>query len=54
MMANWDCSNTGKPGNGEYTTQKGDTSDIPSCWEKALPGPTRFPHIQAADYSNGG
>ncbi len=54
IIANWDCSNTGKPGNGEYTTQKRDTSDIPSCWEKALPGPTRFPHIQAADYSGGG
>ncbi|MDQ3739663.1 MAG: MCE family protein [Actinomycetota bacterium] len=54
IIANWDCSNTGKPGNGEYTTQKGDTSDIPSCWEKALPGPTRFPHIQKADYSKGG
>jgi phospholipid/cholesterol/gamma-HCH transport system substrate-binding protein len=54
MIANWDCSNTGKPGNGDYTTQKGDTSDMPSCWEKSLPGPTRFPHIQAADYSKGG
>ncbi|HEX8121882.1 MAG TPA: MlaD family protein [Solirubrobacteraceae bacterium] len=54
MIANWDCSNTGKPGNGDYMTQKGDTSDIPSCWEKRLPGPTRFPHIQAADYSKGG
>jgi virulence factor Mce-like protein len=53
IIANWDCSNTGKPGNGEYTTQKGDTSDTPSCWEKALPGPTRFPHITAADYSKG-
>ena len=54
MFANWDCSNTGKPGNGEYTTQKGNTSDMPSCWEKRLPGPTQFPHIQQADYSKGG
>ena len=53
IIANWDCSNTGKPGSGEYTTQKGDTSDTPSCWEKSLPGPTRFPHITAADYSKG-
>ncbi len=54
IIANWDCSNTGKPGNGEHTTEKGDTDDIPSCWEKRLPGPTRFPHIEAADYSKGG
>ncbi len=54
MIANWDCSNTGKPGNGEYTTQKHNTSDTPSCWEKRLPGPTQFPHIQQADYSKGG
>ena len=54
MMANWDCSNTGQPGNGEYQTQKGDTDDMPSCWEKRLPGPTRFPHISKADYSEGG
>ncbi len=54
IVANWDCSNTGKPGNGEYMTQKGDTDDMPSCWEKSLPGPTRFPHIQKADYSKGG
>jgi virulence factor Mce-like protein len=54
IIANWDCSNTGKPGNGEYTTKKMDQSDIPSCWEKRLPGPTRFPHIEKADYSKGG
>ena len=54
MPANWDCSNTGKPGNGEYMTEKGNTDDMPSCWEKALPGPTRFPHIKAADYGKGG
>ena len=54
IIANWDCSNTGEPGNGEYTTEKGDTDDMPSCWEKRLPGPTRFPHIQEADYSKGG
>ncbi|HEV3001426.1 MAG TPA: MlaD family protein [Solirubrobacteraceae bacterium] len=54
IFASWDCSNTGQPGIGEYMTEKGDTSDMPSCWEKRLPGPTRFPHIQAADYSKGG
>jgi phospholipid/cholesterol/gamma-HCH transport system substrate-binding protein len=54
MIANWDCSNTGKPGNGEHMTAKGNTNDVPSCWEKRLPGPTQFPHIQAADYSKGG
>jgi phospholipid/cholesterol/gamma-HCH transport system substrate-binding protein len=54
MIANWDCSNTGKPGNGEHTTAKRNTSDTPSCWEKRLPGPTKFPHVQAADYSKGG
>ncbi len=53
MIANWDCSNTGKPGNGEHTTAKGNTNDTPSCWEKALPGPTRFPHITKADYAKG-
>ncbi len=54
IPASWDCSNTGKPGNGEHMTQKGNTDDMPSCWEKRLPGPTRFPHIEAADYSKGG
>ena len=54
MIANWDCTNTGKGGSGEYTTTKRDSADMPSCWVKALPGPTRFPHIQAADYSKGG
>ncbi len=54
IIANWDCSNTGEAGNGERTTEKGDTDDDPSCWEKRLPGPTRFPHIEAADYSKGG
>ncbi len=53
IIANWDCSNTGQPGNGEYMTSKPNTSDMPSCWEKALPGPTRFPHIEKADYSKG-
>jgi hypothetical protein len=51
MIANWDCSNTGR---GQFTTQKGNTSDLPSCWEKRLPGPTKFPHVQKADYSQGG
>jgi phospholipid/cholesterol/gamma-HCH transport system substrate-binding protein len=54
IIANWDCSNTGQPGNGEYMTKKHDEDDMPSCWEKRLPGPTRFPHIEAADYSKGG
>ncbi|HEV2062650.1 MAG TPA: MlaD family protein [Solirubrobacteraceae bacterium] len=51
MIANWDCSHTGR---GEFTTEKGDTDDDPSCWVKKLPGPTRFPHIHRADYSKGG
>ena len=54
IAANWDCSNTGEPGTGEYQTRKRNTSDMPSCWEKRLPGPTRFPHIEKADYSKGG
>ena len=54
MIANWDCANTGKPGNGEHMTAKPNTTDMPSCWEKRLPGPTQFPHITAADYSKGG
>ncbi|HEX2084106.1 MAG TPA: MlaD family protein [Solirubrobacteraceae bacterium] len=53
IMADWDCSNTRKGGNGEYTTIKNNSSDTPSCWEKRLPGPTRFPHIVKADYSRG-
>jgi virulence factor Mce-like protein len=55
MTADWDCTNTGKPGDGagpgSYTTKPGDTSDLPSCWVKKLPGPTRFPHVDEADYS---
>ncbi len=47
IIANWDCSNTGR---GEFTTQKRDSNDAPSCWVKRLPGPTRFPHIKAAEY----
>src|SRR3712207_8135179 len=39
----WDCENTGR---GQFTTRKGDADDIPSCWIRRLPGPTRFPHIQ--------
>jgi phospholipid/cholesterol/gamma-HCH transport system substrate-binding protein len=54
IIANWDCSNTNEPGNGEYMTRKMNQTDKPSCWEKRLPGPTRFPHIQQADYSKGG
>jgi phospholipid/cholesterol/gamma-HCH transport system substrate-binding protein len=65
IMANWDCSNTGMPGDGQgdgsYTTKPGSkandpegTDDMPSCWEKRLPGPTRFPQIKKADYSKGG
>ena len=56
MFANFDCDNTGKPGNGEYTTQQPNTSDIPSCWVQPAPayppGNTRkFPHVEKADYS---
>jgi virulence factor Mce-like protein len=50
MSASWDCSHYG----GEHQTAKPDTRDKPSCWEKRLPGPTRFPHIGKADYSKGG
>jgi virulence factor Mce-like protein len=48
-MANgsWDCRHAG----GEQTTEKGDTRDAPSCWVGDLPGPSRFPHIERADYS---
>jgi virulence factor Mce-like protein len=50
ILPSWDCKNT-KSG-GEETTDKGGTSDEPSCWVAPnLPGPTRFPHIQKADYS---
>jgi phospholipid/cholesterol/gamma-HCH transport system substrate-binding protein len=48
IFPSWDCSHTGR---GEFTTQKGGTSDDPSCWVQKLPGLTRFPHIQKADYS---
>jgi virulence factor Mce-like protein len=56
MFANFDCDNTGKPGNGEYLTAHPDASDIPSCWVQPAPpfpaGNTRkFPHIERADYS---
>jgi phospholipid/cholesterol/gamma-HCH transport system substrate-binding protein len=54
IAANWDCSNTGEPGNGEYTTKMFNQNDKPSCWEKRLPGPTQFPHVSKADYSKGG
>ena len=47
ILPSWDCNNTPE---GEHTTEKGDTSDEPSCWIKPLPGPTRFPHIKKADY----
>jgi phospholipid/cholesterol/gamma-HCH transport system substrate-binding protein len=48
ILPSWRCDNTPK---GEHTTPKGGTSDEPSCWIARLPGPTRFPHIQKADYS---
>ena len=47
ILPSWDCKNTAE---GEHTTQKGGTSDEPSCWVKKLPGPTRFPHVTKADY----
>jgi virulence factor Mce-like protein len=57
MFANWDCANTGKPGDGTYLTAQPNTSDIPSCFlSKAPPVPAgntrKFPHIEAADYSH--
>jgi hypothetical protein len=51
IYPSWDCENTPE---GVHTTSKGDTDDEPSCWVKPLPGPTRFPHIQSADYSKPG
>jgi phospholipid/cholesterol/gamma-HCH transport system substrate-binding protein len=50
ILPSWDCNNTPE---GVHTTQKRDTNDEPSCWIKRLPGPTRFPHINKADYSRG-
>lgn len=56
IFPNWDCNNTGKPGDGTYQTQVPDTSDMPSCWVQPVPqypdGNTRkYPRIEAADYS---
>jgi phospholipid/cholesterol/gamma-HCH transport system substrate-binding protein len=48
ILPSWDCKNTPE---GEHTTEKRGSSDEPSCWTKLLPGPTRFPHVGAADYS---
>ena len=48
ILPSWDCKNT-KTG-GEYTTQKHGSTDEPSCWVAKLPGPTRFPHIESANY----
>ncbi len=48
IYPSWDCSHTGR---GEFTTEKGNTSDAPSCWVQRLPGATRFPHLGKADYS---
>ena len=47
ILPSWDCKNTPE---GEHTTTKGGTSDEPSCWTKPLPTPTRFPHVEKADY----
>ena len=49
IFPSWRCTNTRS--GGPETTDKGDTSDEPSCWTKNLPGPTRFPQIKKADYS---
>jgi phospholipid/cholesterol/gamma-HCH transport system substrate-binding protein len=51
IIPSWDCKNTGR---GEFTTQKRGSEDLPSCWVKRLPGPTRFPQIGKADYGQGG
>jgi virulence factor Mce-like protein len=48
ILPSWDCKNTPE---GENTTEKGGTSDEPSCWVQKLPGPTRFPHVGKADYA---
>ena len=44
----WRCDNTPE---GVHTTKKRDQSDEPSCWIQPLPGTTRFPHIDKADYA---
>ena len=49
ILPSWDCDNTPQ---GVHTTEKGGTSDEPSCWIQLLPGPTRFPQIKKADYGN--
>jgi virulence factor Mce-like protein len=48
IYPSWRCTNTSS--GGPHVTQKNDSSDEPSCWVKPLPGPTRFPHIEQADY----
>ena len=52
IQPSWDCNNTGK---GEFTTQKHDTDDAPSCWTLGFPGwidkPGVLPHFERADYS---
>jgi len=48
VYPSWDCSHTTE---GVHTTKKHDQSDAPSCWVKQLPGLTRFPHIEKADYT---
>jgi phospholipid/cholesterol/gamma-HCH transport system substrate-binding protein len=48
IYPSWDCSHTKE---GVHTTEKGDTSDAPSCWVQKLPSLTRFPQITKADYT---
>ena len=53
VLPSWDCKNSGR---GEFTTQKGDTNDDPSCWVQGWPGwkgklTHGFPRIERADYS---
>ena len=51
IFPSWRCTNTRS--GGPETTGKRDTSDEPSCWVKKLPGPTRFPQIDRANYGKG-
>jgi phospholipid/cholesterol/gamma-HCH transport system substrate-binding protein len=47
ILPSWSCRNAG----GDRVTKKEGSSDAPSCWTAHLPSPTRFPHIEQADYS---
>jgi virulence factor Mce-like protein len=57
MFGNWDCNNTGAPGDGTIAADPAPLVGHPACWVAAPAGnllgqPQKFPQVRAATYSS--